>query len=198
MQILHVAPETGLARRLKSLAGRYVPVDRDISRYSTLMPEAKQIDLCSFDAAALGTFDLILHMHVLSQLPCDPSSVLVKLAGMLSDGGAMYFSVPIRRDFFTIQDPSYSLGPEGRKARFGSEENWRVFGDGDVESMLNARLPGRLEVVDPSEYYSVEEIFQIGVAPTVSRLNGDTIFKFKNNARRIGSNLPMVDGFELN
>jgi hypothetical protein len=178
MQILHVAPETGLARRLKSLAGRYVPVDRDISRYSTLMPEAKQIDLCSFDAAALGRFDLILHMHVLSQLPCDPSSVLVKLAGMLSDGGAMYFSVPIRRDFFTIQDPSYSLGPEGRKARFGSEENWRMFGDGDVEEVLGAKLPGRLAPVDPSDYFGVEELFQMSIAPANTRLCGDSIFKY--------------------
>jgi hypothetical protein len=186
MQILHVAPETGLARRLKSLAGRYVPVDRDVSRFSTLMPEAKKVDLCSFDAEVLGTFDLILHMHVLPQLPCDPSSVLAKLVGMLSEGGAMYFSVPIRRNFFTIQDTSYSLSREERKNRFGNEENWRVFGDGDVESVLNARLNGRLEVVDPSDYYGIEEIFQIGVTPMTSRLNGDTIFKFKNSTRRLG------------
>lgn len=184
MQILHLAPETGLSRRLKSLAGRYVPADRDVTRYAKLLPEAKKIDLCNFDAAEYGTFDLILHMHVLAQLPCDAASVVAKLAGMLSPGGSMYFSVPIRRETVTTQDATFSLRPEERKARFGHEDNWRMFGDADVERVLGARLPGRLEIVDLSDYFGVEEIFQMAVAPAKTRLNADTIFKYRNGADR--------------
>ena len=186
MQILHLAPETGLARRLKSLAGRYVPADRDVSRYAKVLPEAKGIDLCNLDGVDLDAFDLILHMHVLAQLPCDPASVLAKLAGMLVPGGTMYFSVPIRRDSPTVQDPTFSLIPEERKRRFGHEDNWRMFGDADVEKVLGAQLPGRLAVIDPSDYFGVEEVFQMGVAPAKTRLNSDTIFKFMSGAERRG------------
>lgn len=186
MQVLHLAPETGLALRLKSLAGRYVPADRDVTRYAKLLPEAMKIDLCTFDAASLGSFDLILHMHVLAQLPCDPSAVLAKLAGMLAPGGAMYFSVPVRRESLTVEDTTFSLKPEERKSRFGHEDNWRMFGDGDVERVLAARFPGRLEVVELSDYFGVEEIFQMGLAPARTRLNSDTIFRYRSVAERKG------------
>lgn len=184
MQILHLAPETGLARRLKSLAGRYVPADRDVTRYSKILPEARKIDLCNLGGADLGTFDLILHMHVLAQLPCDAAGVLSRLAGMLAPGGTMYFSVPIRRESATVQDPTFALKPEERKTRFGNEENWRMFGDRDVERTLGAGIPGRLEIVDLSDYFGVEEIFQMGIAPARTRLNSDTIFKYKYHAEK--------------
>jgi len=180
MQILHLSPETGLSRRLKSLAGRYVPADRDVSRYVKLLPEAKKIDLCNFDAAEFGTFDLILHMHVLAQLPCDPASALARLAATLSPGGAMYFSVPIRRDSATVQDPAYAMRPEERKSSFGHEDNWRMFGDRDAERVLGAMLPGRLEVIDLTTYLGVEELYLAALAPAKARITSDTIFRYRN------------------
>lgn len=179
MAILHIAPEAGLGRRLKSLAGRYVPADRDVSRYATLFPETRKIDLCNFDVAEFGSFDLILHTHVLSHVPCDPALVLAKLASMLSPGGAMYFSVPIRRNAVTMDDPGYSLGPEERKRRFGHEDHWRMFGDGDVERVLNEQLSDKLEIADLSAYYGAEEISRLGVPQASTRLNGDTIFRLR-------------------
>jgi len=178
IHILHLSPETGLAWRLKSLAGRYVPADRDVSRFAKVLPEAKRIDLCNFDAAEFGTFDLILHSHVLTQLPCNGSSILAKLAGMLTPGGSMYFSVPIRRDSVTIEDTTFSLRPEDRKARYGSEDNWRMFGERDVERVLSERLPGKLQIVELSDYFGTEEISQMGLTPAKTRLNSDTIFKY--------------------
>lgn len=185
MGILHVAPEAGLGRRLKSLAGRYVPADRDVSRFASLFPETRRIDLCDFDVAEFGSFDLILHMHVLSHLPCDPAHVLAKLVAMLSPAGVMYFSVPIRRDAYTLDDPTYTLKPEERKRRFGHEDHWRMFGDRDVERLLGERLPERLEIADLSAYYGAEEISRLGVPQAVTRLNGDTIFRVRKRSQGI-------------
>jgi SAM-dependent methyltransferase len=180
MQILHVAPETGLIRRLKSLAGRYVPADRDVSRFAKLLPEAKKIDLCSFETGEWGTFDLVLHMHVLAQLPCDPAAALARLAATLAPGGTMYFSVPIRRDSATVQDPTFSMRPDERKSRFGHEDNWRMFGDSDAERVLGARLPGRLEVVDLSAYLGAEDMYLAALVPAKARITSDTIFRYRN------------------
>jgi len=176
MSVLHLAPEPGLAGRLRRLATRYVPADIDISQYLTFLPEIQRLDLCDFQSGDLGHFDLILHMHVLEHVPCSIDTVLRKLGQSLNPGGRMYFSVPIRSAAETDEDLNPSLTGDERKVRFGQHDYQRIFGDADVVEMFRRALGPDLHLVDPLAYFTQQEVRLMGVKIDVGKLSGHSIF----------------------
>ena len=134
--ILHLGPERGLSAHLRTLTDRYVPADIDVERYDHV-PGIRYIDLCDLPSyQRFGTFDLIIHAHVIEHIPFNYSAVLIHLHRMLNPGGRHIFSVPI----FGACFDEY-LGPlsaEEAKRRFGQFDHVRRFSAGDIQRTLGA------------------------------------------------------------
>jgi SAM-dependent methyltransferase len=133
--ILHFAPERGLAAKLRAIGGdNYRAVDIDPSRYADTGVAVAAFDLCR-DGFSLqpGSFDLILHNHVLEHIACNYTVVLVQLARALTDTGVMLFSVPIVGDDYweEITRPE-TVDP----ARFGLHGHRRHFGRAFIAKTL--------------------------------------------------------------
>ena len=125
-RILHCAPERGLSGLLRGIAGaNYRAVDIDPERYPGLGVE--RFDLCrDVFGLAVGSYDLIVHNHVLEHLECNYSAVLLRLARALSEGGTMLFSMPILPGPFTDRLMHGSL--DEKRAVFGDMLHVRCFG----------------------------------------------------------------------
>jgi len=177
--ILHCAPEPGLARRLKSLAAEYVPIDIDISQYKGFLPETLHVDLCknSLESFA-GKFDIVIHNHVLEHLACDLSKVLKNLSNILKPNGSMYFSVPVRKGATTTEDYSDELTDADRKLLFGQHDHVRIFGEKDVLGLFQKALGENVEALDPLQYLSEVDINMYGVNVDLTRITGHSIFVY--------------------
>ena len=180
--IWHLAPEPGLAALLRRLAGRYVPSDVATSKYAAYLPEIQRVDLCDFDPDALGSFDLIIHMHVLEHIPCAVGPVLHKMGGMLNPGGRMYFSVPIRSAGATTEDLDPTLEGSERKARFGQHDHQRIFGKDDALELFRAALGPSVEEIDPLRHFSADEIRMMGIVVDVTVLSGHSILCYRRTS----------------
>ena len=134
-RILHFAPEQGLSRLLRERAGAgYRAVDIDPGLYPHTPVE--RFDLCR-DIGSLdpGSFDLIVHNHVLEHIECNYSAVLARLVRALKPEGIMLFSVPILPGAFTDEliegDTAAKLvhfGPSLHVRRFGREHLQQTLG----------------------------------------------------------------------
>ena len=125
-RILHFAPERGLSRLLRDIGGaNYRAVDIDPGKYPGL--DVEPFDLCRDVYGLLpGSYDLIVHNHVLEHIECNYSAVLLRLARALGDGGTMLFSMPILPGPFTDQLMHGSLAE--KRAAFGDMLHVRCFG----------------------------------------------------------------------
>ena len=81
-----------------------------------------------------ATFDAILCVHVLEEIP-DDRAAMHELFRLVKPGGWVLVSVPTRIDQETYEDPSIST-PRDRRRAFGEEAHVRVYG---------RDLTGRLE-----------------------------------------------------
>ncbi len=72
-QVLHIAPEKGIYRRLRErlTANGYVVADFDSERHA-LAPECRQIELADMEGWPSDQFDVIIHARVTEQLLCVP------------------------------------------------------------------------------------------------------------------------------
>ena len=132
--ILHFAPERGLAGLLRNIGGRnYRAVDIEPSRYPELGVEP--FDLCRdvFDLPA-DHYDLIVHNHVIEHLECNYSAVLLRLFRALKPTGLMLFSMPILPGDFS--DAIVTSSPAEKLARFGESLHMRVFGADVLQQTL--------------------------------------------------------------
>jgi len=159
-RILHFAPERGLSTMLRAMAGpRYRAVDIEPSRYPGLPVE--RFDLCK-DVFQLepGTYDLIIHNHVLEHIECNYSIVLIRLAQALTATGSMLFTVPILQGQFTDELINASL--EEKRARFGPMLHVRRFGTDFLQQTLGMifRLPERYDLL---AHFSAEELREANV-----------------------------------
>ncbi len=130
-RMLHLAPEPGLERRLRSrIALRYTTADLHDPRVDdrvdvTAMPYPDR------------TFDLVLCSHVLEHVP-DDGAAMREIARVLKPDGTAVVMVPFHDDVVTDEDPAVA-DPAEREARFGQHDHVRYYGRDIV---------GRLEAAD--------------------------------------------------
>lgn len=179
MSVLHFAPEPGMFRRLSQLCAVYKPMDYNPAQYAKWSPEVCFADLCDVDGTVDGTYDLIIHNHVLEHVPCSVSEVLAKLKARLNPGGRMLFSVPIRRRVASAEDLDPSLSHAERHARFGQWDHMRVFGDQDVFSVLNGATGNNVQQVQTFDYISEKEQEMACLPDAIGWLSGHAILMMR-------------------
>lgn len=138
-RILHFAPERGLSALLRGIGGaQYRAVDLDPSRYPGLPVEHFDLTRDIFDLAP-GSFDLIVHNHVLEHVEANYTIVLLRLARALSDEGAMVFSIPILPGGFSDELIKAPLAE--KLERFGPMLHVRRFGTDMLQQTLGMIFP---------------------------------------------------------
>lgn len=136
MRVLHFAPERGLHDWLRSQIDDYVTADFDLDRYAHI-PGIQHVDLT--DPASygrFGSFDLIVHNHVIEHIPYNYSALLLGLHRMLRPKGVQAFSVPIYGAFYT--EHFGPLTPEEATQRFGQFDHIRRFSPKDIDRTIGA------------------------------------------------------------
>jgi len=129
VRTLHIAPEAGIERRLRAVAGDgYTSGDIEAGR-AMLQVDLTQLQ---FQDASL---DLLFVSHVLEHIE-DDAKAISEMLRVLVPGGVALIEVPVLRqrtlEDFSIRDP------KGRALAFGQEDHVRVCGL-DYEARLSAQ-----------------------------------------------------------
>lgn len=139
MKVMHVAPEAGLGRKLKSIVGEknYFAYDLQPEYYPEDLKVSK-LDLCHLEGMPSGKFDFIIHSHVLEHIPCEVSYVLWHLQRCLTDKGRHLFCIPVfpGKTFSDFSD----LTDLERHNRFGQKDHVRQFGADDMDMNIGRVL----------------------------------------------------------
>jgi SAM-dependent methyltransferase len=118
-RFLHVAPEKGLAVRLRRVLGdRYVTGDLDMEGVDIRLDLT---DTTLPDAA----FDVVYCSNVLEHIP-DDAKAMRELARILRPGGLAIVQVPVKGQV-TLEDPSI-VDPARRTELFGQADHVRFYG----------------------------------------------------------------------
>jgi phosphoglycolate phosphatase len=137
-RLLHFAPEPALAPRLHAICGEgYAPYDLNNERYSYPFPVG-HCNLCT-DVPRMfepGSFDVVMHNHVLEHLPCNYTIVLQRLHALLRPGGYHVFSFPIGSKGYYRSDMTPDLPEHERRRRFGQGDHIRRFTRNDFEQTV--------------------------------------------------------------
>lgn len=149
LRCLHIAPEAALAPRLHAILGDgYEPVDI-APEYYPFAPGIRRFDLVA-DAPALssGTYDLILHSHVMEHVRGNVTAVLFHLHRALAPDGRQVCCIPVIRDRHYAEDLG-PLAPDEAVGRFGQDDHVRIFGAHDLQATLGMlfTLPARYDLL---------------------------------------------------
>ncbi len=128
--VLHMGPEPGIARLLKSNPNiRYVSADLNLRSASARA-----------DITALGfrdaSFDAIVCCHVLEHVPADRQATR-ELLRVLKPGGWTILQVPVAVDEAATYEDWNITSPEEREQRFGQRDHVRLYGR-DYKDRLEA------------------------------------------------------------
>ncbi len=131
LDVLHVAPEPSLRRRLRQMDNlRYLSGD-------LCSPEA---DL-AFDLQAMpfadSSFDVVLCNHVLEHVD-DDRRAMREIHRVLRPGGWALLMCPIGRDRELTLEDAAARTPAQRLSRFGQEDHVRLYGDDYFERLREA------------------------------------------------------------
>lgn len=120
-RVLHIAPEPGIARRLKRHPGvSYVSVDVVPGRAML----AADVTSLPFDETS---FDLVICSHVLEHIP-DDMAAMRELRRVLVPGGVLLAQGPVDPGrAVTFEDPSVTK-PEERERMFFQDDHVRIYG----------------------------------------------------------------------
>lgn len=122
LKVLHIAPELGLGRRLRSLPNLdYVSLDLVRSGVDL----HADLERLPFPAA---TFDLVISSHVLEHV-ADDRAALRELARVTKPSeGRVLTMVPVDSDLEATYEDFSITSPEERKIAFGQHDHVRMFG----------------------------------------------------------------------
>lgn len=173
MRILHLAPETGLARWLMPQVDAYVAADFDPPRYKHI-PDVQFVDLTEPESyERFGTFDLIIHNHVLEHIPYNYSALLLRLHRMLRPDGVQAFSVPVYGGFYT--EHWGPMSDEEATQRFGQFDHIRRFSPKDLSRTIGALFT--LDEPDLAASFGAETLRAANIPETEwLGWNGSSIF----------------------
>jgi len=182
-RIAHFAPERALYKALTRApeSVSYAAFDIEPERYRFAKSAIRYADICELDKYVdSGTYDLVLHNHVLEHAPCALDYATRQLQRLLAPGGIHLFSVPMRRGYYR-ENLDRSLPQDVRRAEFAQEDHMRIFGQFDVEDQFR-RLFGAHEVVMRlSDFLSRDDARRSGVESNFQnesdgKIDGSSIF----------------------
>lgn len=161
-RVLHIAPEEGIWRILRTRPeiGDYVVADYTPELYKFVT--CRKIDLCNLEEWPSDRFDLILHSHVLEHTRCNIAYTLYHLHRMLTPGGRHMFIVPFTKGAY---DESFQkMSTEERTRRFGQWDHLRRFGVDDIGDHLGkiVRMPS-VEAVNAETKFGRERLMQANI-----------------------------------
>lgn len=193
LRIAQFAPERALYVSLGTRHSkvRYRCFDIEPERYTFAAERIEQADLCDARAAPYGgTYDVILHNHVMEHVPCDVAQVIGRLHDCLAPGGVHMFTLPTRRGGYD-EDLSPDMSAAERKRRFAQEDHMRIFGEDDVEAMVAGWMGQEDVVMRLPSFLSREDAVRYGVinlyeTDEAGIINGNTLFCVRKPAERPG------------
>lgn len=127
-EVLHFAPEKGLAAMLRPRVGRYVSADIQPGRADLVLNiEA----LASADAS----YGAIVCSHVLEHV--DDKKALAEIYRVLKPGGVALIMLPVIEGWATTYENPALASPEERKRHYGQSDHVRYYG-ADVRGRIRA------------------------------------------------------------
>ncbi|MET3791753.1 phosphoglycolate phosphatase [Aquamicrobium terrae] len=189
MKILHFAPEKGLATLFAELTPEgYDPVDLAPDGYRFL--KVRQFDVVTdMETLATGTYDLILHSHIVEHLPISLAHFFFHVFRALKEDGVHVFAAPLMPGHYDEY-----LGPlskEDATKRFGQWDHVRWLGVEDFDRHLGALM--RLEKdFDLTKIFSKRELRACNIpASQQMGLHGSTVFMTTKNDYRLAGDYEM-------
>ncbi len=155
-RVLHVAPELGLAHRLKELSTNYLSVDLD-------SPHAmKRCDITAIPEPD-ASFDVVICNHVLEHIP-DDRKAMRELRRVLTPGGLAVLQHPVHDRPDTYEDAGV-VDPASRLRVFGQEDHVRIYGWDMLDRLREAGFVD-VAVPEPCDDYSPAERARYGLLPS--------------------------------
>lgn len=131
-RVMHLAPETGVGRYLKSTVGAgYECYDIDPARYAPDLGVRRMDLVTDVEGLPSEAYDLILHSHVIEHLLCNETAVLFHLHRALKKSGTHVFCIPIHQGHY--ESDLRHLSPAERERRFFQNDHVRRFGREDIQ-----------------------------------------------------------------
>jgi hypothetical protein len=180
MRVLHFAPETGLAKHIRSIVGHsnYDARDIDTQRYAKVGVACFDL-VKDADTLPQNHFDVIIHNHVMEHLPCNVTAILWHLHNSLSQSGYHIFSIPILDGSY--EETQSPITDEERTERFGQFDHVRRFGVEDLDLSIGMifSLPRNYNLY---ERFSAAELDAINI-PNYARKgwSGHSVFILRKN-----------------
>lgn len=152
MRLLHIAPERFLEPLFRrAVGGGYLSADL----FDPSVMVKMDITDIQYDD---GHFDAVFCSHVLEHVVEDRLA-MGEFYRVLKQGGWAFFQVPIKGDV-THEDFSVT-DPQERLRLFGQENHVRWYGRDFAERLRDVGFI--VEVVEPKDMFSEDEIFRMGV-----------------------------------
>jgi SAM-dependent methyltransferase len=127
-EVLHFAPEKGLAAMLKPRVGRYVSADIQPGRADL----ALNIEALALPDASYGA---VVCSHVLEHV--DDKKALGEIYRVLKPGGIALIMLPVIEGWATTYENADVVSPEDRKRHYGQSDHVRYYG-ADVRDRIRA------------------------------------------------------------
>lgn len=121
LKLLHIAPETNLAIKLKSNQ----MIDYTSADLSSPLVDI-QMDITNINQCD-NTYDVIICNHILEHI-IDDAKAMRELFRVLKNGGFAILQVPISYTIEQTFEDSTITSPEGRELVFGQNDHVRIYG----------------------------------------------------------------------
>ena len=181
-RMLNFAPEKFMLTIGKRIIGsKYEAADFSPELFGIASSEIRKVDMCH-DLASLdqGSYDVIMHNHVLEHVPCHVPIVLKQLNNLVRPGGYHIFSIPIFPSRLTEEDLSPDLSAAEKSRRFGQNDHVRIFGADYILMFDEAGITSGF--VDVHDIASDEEMSLWGIPPDALRTaSPHRVFVWKNS-----------------
>jgi SAM-dependent methyltransferase len=117
--VLHFAPEKGLAAMLKTRVGRYRSADIAPGRADMVL---------NIEAIAVpdATYDCVVCSHVLEHV--DDKKALAEMVRVLKPGGVALIMLPVIEGWAATYENPRVAGAEDRKRHYGQSDHLRYYG----------------------------------------------------------------------